>query len=62
MDKRFVRFKVAIEILEDKLMFMKILEMECKKYGIDVDKPYTYDIGFTGNDYIMNTRTIVVIQ
>jgi hypothetical protein len=62
MDKRFVRFKVAKEIYEDKKMFMTILEEECKRYGIDVDQPYQYEVGYEKKDYINNTLTVFVTQ
>lgn len=58
----FVRLKVSQEIFENKKMFMTVLERECENNEIDVDKPYEYIVVYEGDDFIMNTLTVIVTQ
>lgn len=62
-------FKVSNEMLADPL-YMRLLSdpiasplaKRAKRYGIDLDKPYDFQIGFIDDDFIYNLKTIIITQ
>ncbi len=62
MDEILVRLKVSTELYENKGRFLKVIEDECVKYGLDVDEMYTIQAGYEGDDFVMNRLTVIVTQ
>jgi len=62
MEEILVRLKVSTELYENKGMFMKTVQDECVKYGLDVDEMYTIQAGYEGDDFVMNRLTVIVTQ
>jgi hypothetical protein len=62
-------WKLTVDLLEDPsyanyLFDKKTSPMlrEAKRLGIDLDKPYEFDVGYVDDDFVYNYKTLVIRQ
>ena len=64
--KRATYFKFAPQLFEDKegleYYINDYINHYAKEAGIDMDKPFSYNIGYTNDDFTKNMLTCVIYQ
>lgn len=58
--RRFIRFKITVPLLQDKLAFYSILDHELKRSDFDLDSqlPLAVNIGTMDNDFVTGCLTV----